>query len=452
MNMLLQSTPVQLLGCASAMEATYLVLRTQGDLRFRIPETIALLLLTSIFYLVSCYLVLRKEEARDAPVCRKMVLIVLAASMLFRLTVWPLEPALSDDVYRYRWEGMVQAHGGNPYQSRPIDQEWSHLRDDGFTRVSVPGNKAGYGPLLELVQAGTYQLVSHVTPDPHRQAFWFKAPAALFDLGVIAALIALLTAHGMSPLRVLVYAWSPLPVIEFWATGHNDAIAVFFVVLALLLARKERWIGCFAALSLAACAKIWPLVLFPLFIGRSRGRRWWQPARWWQWTVLLPITLMLALPYWSNVRENAEFMSGFLGGWRNNDSVYGLLLWLTGDQYPAKHLAFLIIVATVLLVTWMRLRIETASLIVIGVMLAVSANCHPWYLTWIVPLLAFAPVPALLLWTVLMPVAYRVVIDWAMLGEWHGRTPWRWLIYVPVYSLLVGTPLVRALRRKLRST
>ena len=31
--------------------------------------------------------------------------------------------------------------------------------------------------------------------------------------------------------------------------------------------------------------------------------------------------------------------------------------------------------------------------------LALSANVHPWYLTWIVPLLALYPIPGLLLWT-----------------------------------------------------
>ena len=47
-------------------------------------------------------------------------------------------PALSDDVFRYRWEGMLQAHGGNPYQARPVDPEWEHLRDD---REPTPGER-----------------------------------------------------------------------------------------------------------------------------------------------------------------------------------------------------------------------------------------------------------------------------------------------------------------------
>jgi alpha-1,6-mannosyltransferase len=447
MKRLLCSNPILLLGCASVMGALYLVLRFQGDLRFRIPETIGILLATSILYLVSCYLALRVDESITASFHNKIALIVGGAAVVFRLIVFPLAPSLSDDVFRYRWEGMMQAEGGNPYQSRPVDPEWNHLRDETFHRVSVPDAKAGYGPLVELIEAATYRVVSHLIPAPHRQAFWFKAPAALFDLGTIVALWALLQALGLPPVRVLIYAWSPVPIMEFWATGHNDAVAVFFVIAALLLAAKERWLCSFSLLSLAACAKIWPLILFPILIGRRKGALSWLPDRWWQWTVLFPITAVLAIPYWSNIEENAQFMSGFLGGWRNNDSIYGLLLWLTGDQYPAKHIAFGIIIATVFAVTWLRWRLEAASLTVICTMLAVSANCHPWYLTWIVPLLAVVPLPALLLWTILMPLAYRVVIDWTLLGEWNGSTPSRWLIYVPVCGLLLSSAIYRCFTR-----
>lgn len=431
---------------AVAIETVLLSLHSLGDLRYRVPEAVAILLLAFSLYIVSVYLVL-KTTCSGNPFSSNNFRLVVGAALLFRLTAFPLVSGLSDDLVRYRWEGMLQAHGGNPYQSRPADPIWESLRDETYARVPAKDFKGGYGPLIELIQRCTYQAVAAFTPDPWTQVFWFKLPAVIFDLGIIAALAGLLRVKGLPADRVLVYAWSPLPVFEFWAAGHNDAIAVFFVVLALLLAARCRWIWAFAALTLAACAKIWPLILFPLFIG-WRGLRPLRPYQWW---ISIPIALALALPYWSDVSENVRFMSGFLGGWRNNDSVYGLLLWLTGDQYPAKYTAFAIVIATALVLTLLAWPIERAALCLIAVMLAVSANCHPWYLTWIVPLLAFHPIPALLLWTALMPLAYRVVIEWTLLGEWHGSTPWRWLIYAPVYGLLAATAAVRLARRQAAS-
>lgn len=429
-----------LLLTAAAVEAAFLSLHAFGELRYHVPETVAILLLAFSLYIVSVYLALEFS----GPDLRRLFGLALGAALVFRLTAWPLMPELSDDLYRYRWEGLLQAHGGNPYQSRPTDPAWERLRDETYERISGRDFKAGYGPLIELIEWGTYRTAAAFTSDPWKQAFWFKLPAALFDLGIVAALAALLRARGLPAHRVLIYAWSPLAVFEFWAAGHNDAVVVFFVVLALWLAARQRWTWAFAALTLASAAKIWPLVLFPLFAGWEK----WRPLRWRQAWIAGPIAFALVLPYWSDVTENIRFMSGFLGGWRNNDSLYGLLLYVAGDQYPAKYTAFAIVILAALAVTVLAWPLERAALWVIAVMLAVSANCHPWYLTWILPLLAISPVPALLLWSGLMPLAYRVVIGWALLGQWNGSTPWRWLIYLPVYGLLAGSALARRRRSK----
>jgi len=70
------------------------------------------------------------------------------------------------------------------------------------------------------------------------------------------------------------------------------------------------------------------------------------------------------------------------------------------------------------------------------VLLMVSANCHAWYLTWIMPLLALCPVPPLLLWAALAPLAHVAVIGWVATGEWNGSTAIRYYEYVPVYVSL----------------
>jgi hypothetical protein len=84
-------------------------------------------------------------------------------------------------------------------------------------------------------------------------------------------------------------------------------------------------------------------------------------------------------------------------------------------------------------------------------MLLIAATCHPWYLTWFIPLLPFAPSAPLLLWVATMPLAYSVLIEWKLLGEWQGSTGLRWLIYIPFYSLLLGEYWFRRHFAKTRS-
>ena len=75
--------------------------------------------------------------------------------------------------------------------------------------------------------------------------------------------------------------------------------------------------------------------------------------------------------------------------------------------------------------------------------LLVAANVHPWYLAWVLPLLAVEPMAAALLWVALMPIAYQVLIGYRLLGEWRGSTGWRWLIYAPVFALWAAGRLLK---------
>ena len=106
-----------------------------------------------------------------------------------------MTPSLSDDPYRYRWEGKLQAAGGNPYQVRPRDPPWAQLRDSAFPRVVGKDFKAVYGPLIEQVELWTYRVVSASVSDAESQVFWFKLPYALCDLAAIWGLWLLLSAH-----------------------------------------------------------------------------------------------------------------------------------------------------------------------------------------------------------------------------------------------------------------
>lgn len=417
-----------------------------ADIRGHIPETIVLLLFTALFYIVSSFFVLANFnafpglEARRRPDATTLVLIAVCA-LGFRLTVWPLYPALSDDVFRYRWEAQVQALGGNPYQVRPNDPAWNALRDRAFPLVVAKDFKAGYGPLTEMLELATYRAVSRFTPDPFVQAFWFKLPAALCDVGIIGALLALLSAHRLPLELSLLYAWCPLPVVEFWATGHNDALAILLVLMALVAAARGRWTWAFLSLTLGAAAKFWPLLLFPAFLLRARRMRPLFPA--------LALALALAAAYWSPATENARFLSGFIGGWRNNDSLFGLLLWAAGGvESRAKLAAFACIGLSTAYAAFAVRGLERSAAVTILATLVFSSNSHPWYLTWLVPLLPFLPLPGLLLWTALVPIAYHVLIDWITRGVWIHEGPLRYLIYVPVYGLLAATPAVRILARR----
>lgn len=414
--------PIGLVAAAILIEVLLVILRI---IAAEPVATIETLIAAHSVYLVTVFLVLRKDhqEHRKFP-----ALFIIGAAMVFRITAFPIPAPLTEDLYRYRWEGKVQAYGGNPYTSRPVDANWIHLRDETWPRVGQKDVPAGYGPAMELLSLGMYRAATAITPDPERQAFWFKLPAIVFDFGILSLLSLWLRSRKLPPKRLLIYAWSPLPIWEFWASGHNDAPMVFFLVLTLLLGQWGRWKLAHAALGMAIALKLWPVLLVPALV--LRARQWLGPA------IAGAVFALFSMPYLTDIGWNVRYMSGFVGGWRNNDSLFGLLLWLTGDQYRAKYLAFFLIASAALWCATRSWPLERVFLWTIVSLLLLSSNCHPWYLTWFAPLLVFEPVVPLLLWAALMPLNYAVWIEWSLLGVWNGSTSLRWLVYGPVFILL----------------
>jgi hypothetical protein len=70
---------------------------------------------------------------------------------MFRLTLFPLHPSLSDDLYRYQWDAQAQHAGYNPYLIRPADSELDFLREGASAAISGPEHSTLYGPVMQEV-------------------------------------------------------------------------------------------------------------------------------------------------------------------------------------------------------------------------------------------------------------------------------------------------------------
>ena len=297
-----RSSIVGLLAIAGAMEALYLVLLRLNDLKEHVAGFILLVLLQGILYFVSVYLGEKISPARSH------LVILFVAAALFRATLFPLYPSLSDDLVRYRWEGKAQQAGYNPYRVRPADPQLAPLRDETYPAVVGPQYSTIYGPLMEAYLWLSYALFHKVVA--------MKLPFLLLDLGVILALFRLLPALGLSPMRAIIYAWSPLTVVEFSASGHNDPLPVLGMVLALLFYRQRRQRLSLGAIAASALSKVFAGFLVPVFLARTSWRLLWIP-------VLLAVVAFA--PYGGALRHLIGGLSEYGEHWRNNASLYHLI-------------------------------------------------------------------------------------------------------------------------------
>ncbi len=234
-----------------------------------------------------------------------------------------MEPTLSDDLQRYRWEAKVQAHGWNPYGIAPNDPRLAYLRDKYYE--VMPGREvpAIYPPATELgvsrdmeILSGTHRIQSTICRCGY---------VGDVDFGVDVP-----KGERTGLFRVAIYAWNPLVIVEFAGSGHNDILALLGIVGGLALVQKRSaWAS--APVMLATMAKVFPAVLLPVWI-RKAG---WPEKRtgWWAVALAGVAGLLVLAPYWNALGMFRATMTYYEATWKNyHASLYTLIDWVTGGK------------------------------------------------------------------------------------------------------------------------
>lgn len=426
---------------AVALEAVYLRILLLRNLKEQVAIFIPLALATGILYLISVWLIFRRPSDAGPPMLR----FIFAAGLLFRATLFPLYPSLSDDLLRYRWEGKMQAAGYNPYLTAPADPAVQHLRDQTYPAVNGKHYVSVYGPVTESLFRWWYPMAS-APGNVYLSVLLMKVPMLAFDLGTALLVVRLLRLLGLSVARVLVYWWSPLTVIEFAASGHNDSVAVFFLVLALigLVAGEKTW--ALVALALSTLSKLFAAFLWPVVLPRWIERRRWRGLL---WPALCG--LVVYWPYRSGLFNVMPGVSVYAGNWRNNDSLFAIFYALSGSQMGASAAYGATVAGVAGFLAGRGFPPLRAAFLILGTVLLCAPNVFSWYLTWILPLLAIFPNPAWLLLSVLVFLSYHVLIGYEALGVWQDNSRFLLLEYVPFYAVLIGAWIAGQRRGKVKS-
>ena len=422
-----------LLAAGALLEALYLRMHSLYYLKNHAIAFILLALGAGIVYLIALY-----GFDQTGASCASFILLIFCA-LVFRATLWPMQPTLSDDLQRYRWDGKVQANGFNPYAIAPQDPRLAYLRDHEYKIMPGRETPTIYPPATELVYRAAWKLF----PGPTA----FKVPFAAADLLVLFLLAWIFRGEKDRTFRVAVYAWNPLVIVEFAGSGHNDVLALLGVVCGLALL-KERPAMASSSIALATMAKVFPAVLLPVWVRRAG----WPEKRsgWWAAGLAAASGALVLLPYWSAIGALRENLAYYEATWKNyHASLYTVIDWLSGGGTRIPALASAAAIwGLALWLAWKRAEPARATYLLIGTSLAFWPNGYPWYFTWIVPLLCFFPNPAWLLLTVLQFLSYNVLIGYGILGQFKFDPVMQWLVYAPFYAFLISEWILRRIRMR----
>jgi alpha-1,6-mannosyltransferase len=385
----------------------------QGDQTGRIPSFLAIYALAFAAYLAALHAA-RGLSARGL----RMALLV---SMAWRAALVTVPPLLSDDLYRYVWEGRIQLHGGNPYawDDRPDSPKWATLRDAVWERLNHKDYTAIYPPLWQLATRGVVALDDSPTA--------MKAFVVVCEALMLLALGRLLRVRGLPPERILVAAWSPLSLLEIAGSGHNEAFGLLFLVLSLLALETRRPLASALAAALAFQSK-----LVPGFVAAA----WWRRYRPFHWLAAVVVAGLLALPYASAGVGLWQSLDKYGRYWLFNETLFAPLAAVAGSHEAAVAIAAGLVVLVAVTLGARRTEPVAAALGVLTAWLLLTPNVLPWYALWLVPLLALRETPAVLLFTGTVVLAYLVYPGWLLGGPWHISWGVRALEYGPCVAVM----------------
>ncbi len=363
---------------------------------------------------------------------RDTLLIVVAWALVMRgLLLVLTEPTLSDDVFRYVWEGRLVAAGLDPFDRAPdaasltrlaLDApEWSSINHRELPAIYPPGAQWIFGA------------IARVSP-----TVWaFRVAMVCFDLAVILTLGALLRVAGRDPRWLVLYAWHPLVAVEVASSGHYEPMALLPLLAGLLAWQSPRrgsvqWL-------------LWGVAIATKYVGGAAA--WFaarrliaagQPGAAFLGLVTAALAaLLLAAPFALDGTPPVGSLGTYVEHWGHNGSVHALLTGMIG-YHPARKAVAALFLVWALWLTWRAPSPARGFLLLFGGLVVLSPVVHPWYGLWIIALLPLVGSPSLIALSALLPLSYLAWTQQAAGGAWAPPAWVPWLEYGVPFVLAVG--------------
>lgn len=313
----------------------------------------------------------------DDPEKLRIPLLVILFGILFRLTLFPAMNTTSPDVSRYIWEGKILYHGYNPYILPPADVRLEKFHDTNYENVTYKNMSAIYPPFSQGIFVLAYMISGE-------QLYGLKLIYLLLDIFIMLLLLKLLNRKRYHLNNIIIYAWMPLVLLEYYVNAHLDLTGIFFMILFIYFAETNRLYPAAFSFALSVLSKIYPVILFPLIIKKFGFKN--------SSKFLAVFLIFTALSYAPFIYKDIYVFSSlftYLREWQFNASVYyGLLNYLHNPE-SARLICAAAFVISVGIISYFYKDFTKACYTVFIALIIFSTTLFPWYLGWIAALNPF---------------------------------------------------------------
>lgn len=345
---------------------------------------------------------------------------LVTIGILFRLVFLFATPNLSQDFYRFIWDGQQVANGINPYLFTPgnwLDHGIQIIPNaqqlyQGMGELSAT-NFSNYPPLNQLIftlaaiLGGKSMLGSVIT---------MRIIIILADVGILYFGRKLLQKLNMSTHLIFWYFLNPLVVIELTGNLHFEGVMLFFFVWSLFLIAHDRWKLGAVIYALSIAVKLIPLMFLPLFLvyfGWKKSLKFYLLVGISLILLFLPFYTPQFFAHYTQTIElwfiNFEFNAGIFNVIKKIALQFDIPGFKLIKVY-GKIIPFLVIL-TVLLLTFLRKNQKFTTLLpsmmwVLLVYYLLATTVHPWYVIFLLLLSVFTEYRFPIIWSFFVVLSY----------------------------------------------
>ncbi|MFM8348309.1 MAG: glycosyltransferase 87 family protein, partial [Bacteroidota bacterium] len=376
--------------------------------RFQRYESFAVFTCLAVLFLLYAWVLMRGSLPNSTQ--------VLVAAMVLRVVFLFSIPLLSDDVYRFLWDGWLWDHGYDPFLYTPREFMAQGVGEPQL--FALLGNRDSH-TVYPLIPMGLSRIAVHLSDDLTIRIVILRLAHLAAEFGTLMLMTNLFTRWHLPACSLSAYAFNPLVILELTGNLHHEAFVIFFLMAAISMLDRNRDVAAGALFAGAVASKLLPLIFLPAWLaslGRRRGFRFIAVAM-----VVAGVALSVQVSagfvegmgsglglyfnrfefnasLWYLIREVGTLLSGY-----NIIRVAGPVMVLTGG---------LLIVFIALrkdirndVRDW-RLNFFSSSLVSLTLYLIFATTVHPWYLAPMVALAAPAGLIFPLAWSGLAMFTY----------------------------------------------
>ncbi len=253
--------------------------------------------------------------------------LALFVGLVLRLSLLFTFPNLSDDIYRFYWDGGLIINGYSPYGILPVDAlgKSDIHRAALFDQLNSQTYYTVYPPAAQVIYA-----LGALTKSVTSCAILMKLMLIAIEAAGVWYASKILDHFGMSRWRILIYYMCPLVIIEGVGNLHFEVIMMSFLVIGFYCFLTGKLIKSASWFALSIGAKLLPLMLLPYIWFRLKGR-----DRILFFSTLSFILLIIFLPLLSPTALSSMLSSVdlYFRKFEFNASIYFALRWIGNEIF-----------------------------------------------------------------------------------------------------------------------